>query len=203
MLIGLMYTLKPTKYGFHLTADGFSDKMALLIRTILETLYKCDIDTLDCVLEVHRKGLESCASEPLKNQSKYLLNTLMSARAWTREQRLDALKDITKDDVINYSKNFLDTHTLECLFYGSISKHQAQEITDQLVQLRAEYLDRRGKELGLKAEVNPILEEWFSNDPVERIVNMQTNIAASKRIQENIALDNSPRKSRTPSPSIR
>ena len=123
---GLYYSLKPTKYGFHLIAEGFSEKIPLLIRTITEALYTVAIsqETFKTVLEVHRKGLRSCSSEPLKNQSKYLLNTFLSENTWTREQRLGALDDITREDVVNFSKNFLDTHSLECLFFGSVSKEQ-------------------------------------------------------------------------------
>ena len=123
---GLYYSLKPTKFGFHLIAEGFSEKMPLLIRTIAESLYTGAVsqETFKTVIEIHRKGLQSCSSEPLKNQSKYLLNTFLSANTWTREQRLGALDDISREDVINFSKNFLDTHSLECLFFGSVSKEQ-------------------------------------------------------------------------------
>ena len=123
---GLYYSLKPTKFGFHLTAEGFSEKMPLLIKTIAESLYTGAVsqETFKTVIEIHRKGLQSCSSEPLKNQSKYLLNTFLSANTWTREQRLGALDDISREDVINFSKNFLDTHSLECLFFGSVSKEQ-------------------------------------------------------------------------------
>ena len=122
--------MKPTKYGFHLTAEGFSEKMPLLIKTITEALYTGTIsqETFKTVLEVHRKGLQSCSAEPLKNQSKYFLNTFLSARTWTREQRLGALDDITREDVVNFSKSFLDTHSLECLFFGSVSKEQVKTI---------------------------------------------------------------------------
>ena len=122
----MYYSLKPTKFGFHLTAEGFSEKMPLLIKTIAESLYTGAVsqETFKTVIEIHRKGLQSCSSEPLKNQSKYLLNTFLSANTWTREQRLGAMDDISKEDVINFSKNFLDTHSLECLFFGSVSKEQ-------------------------------------------------------------------------------
>ena len=177
--------------------------MSLLISTITETLLRCEIspETLTPVLEVYYKGLQSCASEPLKNQSKYLLNTFLSARTWTREQRLASLDHIRAEEVSEYARRFLDSVSLECLFYGSISKQQAQEITDILIDQRAEYVERRGAELGVKVEVNPVLEEWFSKDPVERIVNMESSIQASRRLQESINQESSPR--RTPSPSIR
>ena len=127
IILGLLYTLKPTKFGFQLTAEGFSEKMPLLINTIVETLYKFELssETLKTVLEVHKKGLQSCAAEPLKSQSKYLLNTFLNARTWTREQRLQALTDsLTVEDVVNFNKSFFDCHSLECLFYGHITKDQ-------------------------------------------------------------------------------
>ena len=46
---------------------------------MVAAIYKLEFTEaeLSTVLEVHRKGLQSCAAEPLKNQSKYLLNALL------------------------------------------------------------------------------------------------------------------------------
>ena len=123
---GLFYSLKPTKFGFQLCAEGFSEKMGLLISSIVEAVYKCDFtaDLIKTVLEVHRKALQSCAAEPLRNQSKYLLNALLSARVWTREQRLAAMENISQQEVVSFGRNFLDSHSVESLFYGNISKQQ-------------------------------------------------------------------------------
>ena len=76
---GLPHSIKPTKFGFQITAQGFSEKMPLLVSTMVAAIYKLEFTEaeLNTVLEVHRKGLQSCAAEPLKNQSKYLLNALL------------------------------------------------------------------------------------------------------------------------------
>ena len=125
---GLFYSLKPTKFGFQLCAEGFSEKMGLLISSIVEAVYKCDFtsDQIKTVLEVHSKALQSCAAEPLRNQSKYLLNALLSARVWTREQRLAAMENIGQQQVVDFGRNFLDSHSVESLFYGNISKQQVR-----------------------------------------------------------------------------
>ena len=70
---GLLYTLKPTKFGFHVTAEGFPEKMSVLVARIAEAVYSCALGpaTLAAVLEVHRRGLQSCAAEPLRSQSRY------------------------------------------------------------------------------------------------------------------------------------
>ena len=102
--------------------------MGLLISSIVEAVYKCDFtsDQIKTVLEVHSKALQSCAAEPLRNQSKYLLNALLSARVWTREQRLAAMENINQQQVVNFGRHFLDSHSVECLFYGNISKQQVR-----------------------------------------------------------------------------
>ena len=61
---------------------------------------------------------------------------------------------------------------------------QAQLITDDIVKLRAEYLSRRGQELEVKAIKNPNLEDWFQNDPVEKIVRLEPGIRVKKRERE-------------------
>ena len=115
--------------------------MSVLVARIAEAVYSCALGpaTLAAVLEVHRRGLQSCAAEPLRSQSRYswtlsgdptciparyLLNTLLSARTWTRDQRLAALDNIAAEDVVQFAHSFLDNHSLECLYYGSIAKEQ-------------------------------------------------------------------------------
>lgn len=125
---GLDQSLKPTKFGFQLSAQGFSEKMPLLVSTMVAAIYNLDFTEaeLNTVLEVHRKGLQSCSAEPLKNQSKYLLNALLSEKVWTREQRLGAMEEITLEEVLNFAKTFLDSHSLETLYYGNLSKTQVE-----------------------------------------------------------------------------
>ena len=190
-IAGLFYSLKPTKSGFQLCAEGFSEKIYLLISSIVEAVYCCDFteSQIKNVLEVHRKALQSCTAEPLRNQSKYLLNALLSATVWTRDQRLAAMDNIHREEVVSFGRSFLDNHSVECLYYGSITKDQSQAITDRLVELRAEYLKERADQLGVKVETNPNLEEWFSNDPVQRIVKLESVIQDKKMEVEEREVD--------------
>ena len=134
-ITGLVHNLKPTKFGFQLTAEGYSEKMPQLISTIVQAIYKCDFseNQIKTVLEVHRKGLQSCAAEPLKNQSKYLLNAFLSAKIWTREQRLGAMEEISLQEVVTFARSFLDSHSLECLYYGNMTK---DEVNYCLIDIR-------------------------------------------------------------------
>ena len=100
-------------------------------------------------------------------------------------------------EVVEFAKTFLDSHSLESLYYGNLSKEQARELTDLLVGERADYLERRAAEIGATVEVktsfwelltcglwmqvNPNLADWFAADPVERIVNLENSLLARKR----------------------
>ena len=55
--------------------------------------------------------------------------------------------------VVEFAKTFLDSHSLESLYYGNLSKEQARELTDLLVGERADYLERRAEEIGATVEV--------------------------------------------------
>ena len=59
---------------------------------------------------------------------------------------------------------------------------QSQEITDRLVELRATYLATRAEDLGVAVEKNPNLEDWFSNDPVQKIVSLEAGISETKEL---------------------
>ena len=54
-------------------------------------------------------------------------------------------------------------------------------MTDRVVELRATYLASRAEELGVGVEKNPNLEDWFSNDPVQKIVSLEAGITARTR----------------------
>ena len=56
-------------------------------------------------------------------------------------------------EVVEFAKTFLDSHSLESLYYGNLSKEQARELTDLLVGERADYLERRAAEIGATVEV--------------------------------------------------
>ena len=79
--------------------------------------------------------------------------------------------------------------------------NQAQAITDTLVTKRAEYLAKRGEEIGATVETNPNLEDWFRSDPVERIVNLENSIHSRKREIERLKAG--PDAPRPVSPGIR
>ena len=98
----------------------------------------------------------------------YLTNAPLSEKVWTREQRLAAMEGITLSEVlkllllllllflsevVEFAKTFLDSHSLESLYYGNLSKEQARELTDLLVGERADYLERRAAEIGATVEV--------------------------------------------------
>ena len=103
--------------------------MPLLLSTVADAIYSLEFTEaqLNTVLEVHRyaqahlsysgaccrKGLQSCAAEPLRNQSKYLLNALLSQRVWTREQRLGAMEGITLAEVLG-PDSFSSCYSCSC-----------------------------------------------------------------------------------------
>ena len=56
---GLPHSIKPTKFGFQITAHGFSEKMPLLVSTMVAAIYKLDFTEaeLNTVLEVLHRSL--------------------------------------------------------------------------------------------------------------------------------------------------
>jgi hypothetical protein len=78
---------------------------------------------------------------------------------------------------------------------------QAKSMTDMLVTKRADYLAKRGEEIGATVETNPNLEDWFRSDPVERIVNLENSIHSRKREIERLKAG--PDAPRPVSPGIR
>ncbi|XP_023335027.1 insulin-degrading enzyme isoform X2 [Eurytemora carolleeae] len=172
LLAGLSYTLKAAKYGFELLVQGYSEKIFMFLLEILNAIYSTQYtqDVFCTVLHVHKKGLLSCFAEPLKSQSRYLVNTLLSSRVWTRQERWESLQDIELHEVEDFARTFLDKHSLECLGFGNVDKDQICKLSEILLKRRAEYLELRCSNLSLKISSDPNLADWFKTDSVERIV---------------------------------
>ena len=123
----------------------------------------------------------SCKAEPLKAQSRYLLNTLLTHSVWTREERLAALPGITHSELCSHARALLDRHALEALYYGNLSKAEALGLTEQLLAARAEYLASRAAVLGAQQQQQVGLQDWFCDDPVERVVRLESAVLARQQ----------------------
>ena len=58
-------------------------------------------------------------------------------------------------------------------FYGNLTLKQADAMSTSVIEARKEYLERVAFARGVVTERNTLLEEWFVDNPAERIVALE------------------------------
>jgi secreted Zn-dependent insulinase-like peptidase len=107
----------------------------------------------------------------------------------TSPSHLQALDGITLSDIANYAEVFRTQHSVECFFYGNMTLDQANVSSDAVVLARMDFLERcaKKKEIVVKNR-HTHLESWFTEEPAERIVSIETELFG-KREEEPDGVD--------------
>ena len=73
------------------------------------------------------------------------------------------------------------------LFYGNLTRSQAATMADSAMAAAGAYLDRLSGRLGVSsAELDENLEQWFLDDPVEKIVRLEEAVAPALEQEEKV-----------------
>ena len=62
---------------------------------------------------------------------------------------------------------------MKTFFYGNLTLKQADAMSTSVIEARKEYLERVAFAKGVVTERNRLLEEWFVDNPAERIVALE------------------------------
>ena len=92
-----------------------------------------DEENFHRVYDQHKKGMESSEADQLKFQVRYLLNSVLCPRSFSRPDRLRALSAVTLEDVRLFAHAFRVACAVECLFFGNVSRAQAQQMGDVII----------------------------------------------------------------------
>ena len=191
-LAGLFYSLRPLKDGLELEVRGFSGNQDLFLNKILKVIFQSGWDQVlteerfNQVQTLHRNGLVSGDASKLKIQAKTILSHVLNPSHHLRESRLEALCQLTLDDLKHFAKDFLLKHHLDCFFYGNVTIESANKMTDLVVEARKEFLEQYAKDLEIQsADEQLVLEDWFRNDPIHRIITLEDSIGSKiKELEE-------------------
>lgn len=93
------------------------------------------------MLEVHGKGLESAMADTLKSQATNLLNSILCARNYSRQQRLKALKEASFESFSLFADAFRVQCSQECFFFGNLTLLQADRMSNILIEERKRFLE--------------------------------------------------------------
>ena len=131
-LAGLTYDIETVSQGFKVLLQGYSEKQLVLLEEVLNKLVSTKIDRKRFVTlkdELLKELANKAFDKPYQQAGRRLKEELIST-VWPVEALLDALVDITPDDLSNWRLEKLANVSLEALFVGNINGAQVSQIIE-------------------------------------------------------------------------
>ncbi|VVC24106.1 Peptidase M16, middle/third domain,Peptidase M16, C-terminal,Metalloenzyme, LuxS/M16 peptidase-like [Cinara cedri] len=127
---GLYLTLEPSTHGFKITINGFTQKMHILINTIIEKLLTFKINSLQFNIfkEEKIKQLKSAIMDQPCNTAILYSSIILSEVGWTTNELLASIYDVNIENIEEFIEEFFSHMFMESLIYGNIDKTKALEI---------------------------------------------------------------------------
>ncbi|KAL5021570.1 hypothetical protein ScPMuIL_000725 [Solemya velum] len=131
-LAGLHYNLDSTIYGIHLSLKGYNDKLGVLLKKIMQKLTSFQVDPkrYEILKELFTRSLRNFNAEQPHQHAMYYTSVLMSEIMWTKDEMLEAMEDVTLENLQNFIPKLLYKLHMEGLIYGNISEQKALELSD-------------------------------------------------------------------------
>ncbi|ERL52198.1 insulinase family protein [Halomonas huangheensis] len=137
-LAGQSYTAYAHSRGMTLSFTGWRDRQSLVMQQVIDQLLNGEIEASN--LERVRYGLKrqwsNTPRDPLYYQAQRTLSEALIRPQWSTPVLLEALDDISLDDLRNYRDDFLSQLHVQALAVGNLDKDlandEAQQVIDKL-----------------------------------------------------------------------
>ncbi|CEH18771.1 related to ste23-metalloprotease involved in a-factor processing [Ceraceosorus bombacis] len=129
-LAGLGYNIESQADGIGLSVDGYSHKLPVLCRYILEEIAKFKVDPkrFDIIKDSVRRGYQNFSLEAPYQHANYYMTYLLVERMWTAEEKLVELELLTPDDLQRFLPDLLGRLHIETLAHGNVTPARAGEL---------------------------------------------------------------------------
>lgn len=133
-IAGLYYTLENTLYGLSLCVKGYNDKQFVLLKKIMEKLVNFTVDPKRFAIlkELYARSLSNFNAEQPHQHAIYYMFMLMNEQFWSKDQLLEAVEDITCEQLQAFIPLLLSKMYIEGLVYGNTTKEKALELLSMM-----------------------------------------------------------------------
>lgn len=131
---GSGYGLSPSRRGLQLRLYGYSDRLHVLLDTLLVALTDPDVSEarFEQLKSDLQRRLRNTGEDPVLNQMVRRLNTALIRHNRTPEALLEALDSLTLEDVLAQGKALLDNQSMTLLIHGNQTEAGAQQLADRI-----------------------------------------------------------------------
>ncbi|KAJ0170064.1 hypothetical protein K1T71_014670 [Dendrolimus kikuchii] len=132
---GLAWTIRNVKQGLSVMIEGYDDKLHVLLEEIIDEIFNFKTDDQrfkiwkEKYISIKTKNVE--AEHPHKHAMNQV-DLCLSDVLWTPSQLLKAAKDITPEQLDDFTSRFLRKVHIEALMFGNLSPERALDMADYM-----------------------------------------------------------------------
>lgn len=133
-MAGLNGNVQASQTGFELQVSGYNHKIHRLLERMVETIRsvpeQLTQDVFDRLHDKHDKRLQHFLVAQPYHHAMYGSDVLLVATKWTVEQKMEALKQIRMEDLVEFSRTLVQSFQLEALVHGNVLPDEANQLVD-------------------------------------------------------------------------
>lgn len=129
-LAGLDYTLYRNSRGITIKVSGYSEKLETLLNTVLDSLLNAPLEEARFDIykdEILRAYNNEAKDKPYSLAYKHLVTLLMSS-SWTVDERLEAAKHMTFEEIQQYRDRLFKEIEVVMLTHGNLTTDESKAI---------------------------------------------------------------------------
>ena len=168
---GLSYSLSTNKKGVVLTLGGYSERIGDLIKLVTKNLVNINIDEqkFNNFKEAMVRGLNNKKLNQAYQRGGYYNWLMMLDNQYTDEEKLEALRPLTLDDVKSFARNLYEKIYVTGVIHGNWTEEQAKESVSILLS-------------SLNGQPLPVNERY---EQVVEVLNPGERIQFSREVEDN------------------
>ncbi|EJC99127.1 uncharacterized protein FOMMEDRAFT_160691 [Fomitiporia mediterranea MF3/22] len=134
LVTGLGYSLNDTVRGFVISLGGYNDKLHILATAVLDKIKGLEIrkDRLQVMVEQEKRALENRRLGRPYGLAQYHLDYLMDDYVYKTKEELEAIEDITVEELSTHAKLLLSRVKLVILVTGNLERKDAISIATEV-----------------------------------------------------------------------
>ncbi|XP_043206057.1 insulin-degrading enzyme-like [Amphibalanus amphitrite] len=134
---GVRYNLGLSRRGMMMEVAGFSHKLDVLLRKVMDVLvdFKVDRERFDILKEKYLRSLRNFSAEQPYVHAAHKMHVVLSEKYWEDEDLLEVADELTAEAVERLLPLLLSKLHLECLLEGNLTRDRALELV-QVVETR-------------------------------------------------------------------
>ncbi|MEP1593118.1 MAG: insulinase family protein, partial [Halieaceae bacterium] len=131
-LAGLNFRIYKHAQGISLRVAGYNDKQQVLLQRLVDTIKQPDFDPtrFNNIRKDMIRALENSVAQRPSSQVVADLREALLYGEWGEQPLIDALKDLTLDDVESYATKLWASATAEVMLYGNYPPEAVEQVTD-------------------------------------------------------------------------